>query len=89
MSSASFTISRVGSSIVVSCLGDWTIRYLSSVSLQLRKLDLSGVDDLTIDTTDVIALDTSGAWLLSSLKIPTGISRIEILISAIRIYYRL
>ena len=68
MSSASFTISRVDSSMVLSCLGDWTIRYLSSVSLRLKKLDFAGVDDLTIDTTDVIALDTSGAWLLSSLK---------------------
>lgn len=69
MSSAGLDISRSkGGIISIACSGDWTIAYLSSVSLSLSSLNLSRCKLLRLDTNSIDSLDTSGAWLLASLR---------------------
>ena len=58
------------SGLVLSCSGDWTVSCISSVFHDLDSLTSSEISSgVTIDTTEVMSMDTSGAWLIERLRL--------------------
>lgn len=54
----------VGDGLVLSAGGDWTINGVGFLDRQIRALAMNGTASARIDTSEIAALDTAGAWLL-------------------------
>lgn len=48
------------------CLGDWNLATLPSLKDQLASLRLPTTGELTVNGNDISAMDTAGAWLLTT-----------------------
>lgn len=53
-----------GDGLVLSAGGDWTINGVGLLDRQIRALAMNGTASARIDTSEIAALDTAGAWLL-------------------------
>ncbi len=52
------------SSMHVHCMGAWTVQGIAALERKLAQMDWPSANDLVFDCTDILALDTAGAWLL-------------------------
>ncbi|MEX2618176.1 MAG: MlaE family lipid ABC transporter permease subunit [Alphaproteobacteria bacterium] len=50
--------------LVLSAGGDWTVNGVGALDRQIRALAMNGAGSARIDTSEIDALDTAGAWLL-------------------------
>ncbi len=53
-----------GDRLVLSAGGDWTVNGVGTLDRQIRGLALQGAGSASLETSEISALDTAGAWLL-------------------------
>lgn len=50
--------------VVVRCSGNWTVHGIATLEARLTTFVWPSTDELVIDATAILAMDTAGAWLL-------------------------
>jgi phospholipid/cholesterol/gamma-HCH transport system permease protein len=65
---ASFRIERQGRLARLVADGEWTVRDAPRLDSELRRLDLTGASEATINGSGISRLDSAGAWLLVRTK---------------------
>ncbi|WP_084419308.1 ABC transporter permease [Henriciella litoralis] len=67
-----FSYQTDGSTARLVLQGDWTVHTIGKVSSEIAELDVSGVDRLDVDCSDVGRLDTAGAYIIDRLAEDAG-----------------